>query len=180
MQLDRQVIHAGKGFPFMKIYSDSNELEFDLSKIKNDNHFQFGDDGRRELTNEEVEDYALNGVHDEWLESLEQRAHKMKGRRVGRRVFYESYSGAFIEEIHNPFSYEDFAVKEYLSEAHYLQVQQQQHEVKLHEEQIAVRRTLVEDTNEYLRMIEDRLDYYSSDLPKLLDRIADRLADLRR
>ena len=36
MQLDRQVIHAGKGFPFMKMYSDSNELEFDLSKIKND------------------------------------------------------------------------------------------------------------------------------------------------
>ena len=71
--------------------------------------------------------YAEEEWNDGWLESLDERAEELNGARIGRRIFcYNHNRTKFIVEVWNPFNYEDYDIEEYISEAHYLQIQQQQ------------------------------------------------------
>ncbi len=134
-----------------------------------------------------------------WLETLDEKAEDLKGCRIGRRIFYHNHNGTkFIVETHNPYNYEGIEIDEYLSETHYLQVQQHQHELKMLEEQINANRDNTSSIEASLNNIEENTQWLRDLTPisnasqdgfrslavelcgiaRSLDNVQDRLADL--
>ena len=73
-----------------------------------------------------------NGDNFDFQQELYEHAEFLEGTLIGRRIFRQE-SNKLLVLTYTPFSrdVDDFQADEYLSEAHYLQVQQQKHELSL-------------------------------------------------